>query len=150
MIMSIVTLVLGWLLKAFPSLGQIVVDYHAKSLDAANDAERIKTEQVKATLDAEAEQRRQDAAIIIAEQGNWLSRSIRPLFAFCPMIYCAKYFIFDKVCGGFAHVLNWQFGWSIPQSIFQTDPLSPDMTMVMMTIIVSYFGAHVATQFTKR
>ena len=88
--------------------------YQAK-LDAKNDHERIEAEKQIAILEAKQ-------AVLIAEQGNWVTRWIRPAFALPFIIYDAKIVIWDKV-------LEWG----------TTDPLSVEFWQLQMIVFGAYF-----------
>jgi hypothetical protein len=64
--------------------------------------------------------------ILIAEQGNWLTRSVRPLLAMPVIIIVWKLLVWDKALG------QWTNG--------TTDRLDDHMWWVITTIIVAYMG----------
>ncbi len=94
--------------------GDLRKAYEAR-LAAQNDAERITAEQNIAQLEARQ-------AVLIAEQGRWLTAWIRPGIAAPFVVYLWKLVIWDKV-----------LGWGA------TDDLSPALWQVMMVIIGAYF-----------
>lgn len=72
-------------------------------------------------------------AILLAEQGHWSTRLIRPAFAFPFVIYINKLVLWDKV-----------LGWG------RTDPLGADLTQIMLLIIAAYFVDTAVQRFTGR
>jgi hypothetical protein len=112
----VIATILSWL--AGRGLGTIAEElgraYRAR-LDATNDAERIAAERDIAQL--EARQR-----VLIAEQGNWLTRWIRPAFALPFVIYNFKILVWDKT-----------LEWGV------TDPLSSEFWQLQMIVFGAYF-----------
>jgi hypothetical protein len=79
---------------------------------------------LEAEVAAEVAARAEATKVLIAEQGSWLTRCIRPLFALPFIIFAFKVIVWDKVLG-----------------LGVTDALDPKMWGVFQTIIISYFGA---------
>lgn len=75
-------------------------------------------------IDADIAARSEATKLLIAEQGNWVTRCIRPLFALPFIIFSFKVVVWDKVLG-----------------LGITDKLDPNLWGVFQTIIISYFGA---------
>ena len=107
---------LGILGKIFGSgiAGKIADAYQAK-LNAANDKERLAADERIAFLEAQER-------ILIAEQGSWMTRWIRPAFALPFVIYNLKIVVWDKV-----------LGWGT------TDALSPEFWQLQMVVFGCYF-----------
>ena len=61
-------------------------------LAAQNDRDRIEAEQTIATLEARQ-------AVLIAEQGSWMTRWIRPALALPVVVFWWKVIIWDTVLG---------------------------------------------------
>jgi hypothetical protein len=93
---------------------QLRAAYELK-LKAQTDQEKLAAEQRIAELQAQQ-------SILIAEQGNWATRWIRPAFALPFVIYNAKVVVWDKVLG-----------------LGVTDPLSADFAQMQMIMIGAYF-----------
>lgn len=89
---------------------------HARKLAAANDSERVAADIEIAHLEAKQ-------AILIAEQGHWMTRWIRPVIALAFAIYIWKVLVWDKVFG-----------------LGATDPLSDIFEYMMWTVLGAYFG----------
>lgn len=88
--------------------------YQAK-LTAQNDHERIAAE-----LDIKQLEARQ--AVLIAEQGNWVTRWIRPAIALPVVIFLWKVLVYDLVLG-----------------LGATDNPSQNVWYVIMTVLGAYF-----------
>lgn len=95
---------------------QLNAAYQAK-LSAKNETERLQADMDIAQLSARQ-------AVLIAEQGSWMTRWIRPAFAAPFVIYDAKIILWDKV-----------LGWG------STDPLSPEFWQLQMIVFGAFFLA---------
>lgn len=71
-----------------------------------------------------------NASVLIAEQGNWFTRMMRPLGALPFWIFLWKVVVWDKVLG------DWTHG--------TTDPLDPMMWNVFMSVVIAYYGGRSA------
>lgn len=100
---------------AISSIGKQLNDAYQAKLIAQNNDARIDADKRIATLHAQQ-------AILIAEQGNWLTRWIRPAFAAPFVIYDAKIILWDKVLG-----------------LGTTDALSPEFWQLQMIVFGAYF-----------
>ena len=112
-----------------------------QKLDAAGSHEAREAELAIKALELDKREAELNASVVIAEQGNIITRSVRPLFA-APFIWFTwKVVVWDKI-----------LGWGV------TDPLDPKMWGVFMAIVVAYFGGRsaervastVASVFEKR
>lgn len=97
--------------------------YKAK-LQATNTQDAMALDLLKKEVEGDIAARNEATKLLIAEQGHWFTRSIRPLFALPFIIFAFKVIVWDKVLG-----------------LGITDALDPKMWSVFQTIIVSYFGA---------
>ena len=88
---------------------------------------------LEAEIAAESAARVQATNLLIAEQGNWLTRSIRPLFAMPFIIYLWYIIVFNKVLG----IGVVEHG------------IDENMWSVFQTIIISYFGATAVERVSK-
>lgn len=100
--------------------------YEAK-LAAVNTADSKATEVAISALREDNEARRIEVDLIKAEQGSFVTRMIRPLFALPFIIFLWKIVVWDKV-----------LGWG------RTDPIDPNMWSVFMLVIGAYFGGRSA------
>lgn len=107
---------LSWLAgSGIRAIGEQLNRAYAMKLNAKNDAERIEADKQIATLSARQ-------AVLVAEQGSWMTRWIRPAFAAPFVIYDFKIVVWDKV-----------LGWGV------TDRLSPEFWQLQMIVFGAYF-----------
>ena len=97
---------------------------YTTTLKSINTEDKMALDLLKTEVNADIAARAEATKLLIAEQGNWLTRCIRPLFALPFIIFAFKVVVYDKV-----------LGWGT------TDALDANMWTVFNTIIVSYFGA---------
>lgn len=118
---------LGWLgsLITGPLISAALGAYQ-KKLDAGNTSERIAADIAMRELAVEQRERELAASVVVAEQGNWFTRSVRPLWALPFVIYTWKLVVWDKVLG------PWTNG--------TTDALSGGMETLIVTVAAAYFG----------
>lgn len=103
-----------------------IAETAAKAYAAKQDA-GVKRDAIDADLAAKAaaisvQEAELNARIVIAEQGNWLTRMARPAIAFPFIVYLWKVILWDKVLG-----------------LGVTDALGNQLAAIMATIIGSYF-----------
>lgn len=115
---------LGWLgnLLGGPFAKAAVDAYRAK-LDVESSADAHTADLVARELAVETREAELSQQLVVAEQGNWLARLVRPLFALPFVVYTWKIVVWDKV-----------LAWG------STDPLGADMASLMTTIVAAYFG----------
>src|SRR5205085_481617 len=98
----------GWLtnLISVPIIGAIlkpVLDAlltgQKQKLDAAGSHEAVVADLAKRQLDLDKREAEVNAAIIIAEQGNWFTRSVRPALGWIVILLLAKILLYDKALG---------------------------------------------------
>jgi hypothetical protein len=94
--------------------GDLKEAYKAR-LEAQNDKERLLADERIAVLEARK-------TSILAAQSNPVERFVRPAFAFPFVIYLWKLILWDKVL-----------------ELGATDPLSPELSYVMLLILGGYF-----------
>jgi hypothetical protein len=106
------TKLLSWLLGGgLSAIGAQLNTAYKNKLDAKNDGERIEAEKQIAQLEARQ-------AVLIAEQGNWATRWIRPAFALPFILYNFKIIVYDKMLGwGVTDALSEQF-WQLQMIVF--------------------------------
>lgn len=121
--MALVWKLLTWALS-FASSGTVgrVLDTLDKKTDAQTERERTHAEVTKEVIRAEVEAQKAGRDILIAEQGRWYTAIIRPLFALPFVIYIWKLVVWDKVL-----------------SLGVTDPLSAQLSDIMLTVIGAFF-----------
>lgn len=103
-----------------------ILEARRDAQNAKNDHARIEAEKTIATLEAQQN-------ILIAEQGSWMTRAIRPLFAAPFIVYNFKIIVWDKVLG-----------------LGTTDGLSVQMIELEMLVFGAYFLARPFEKWAKR
>ena len=115
-----------------------------QKLDAAGSHEARVTELALKAQELDAKEADVNAKVIIAEQGNWFTRSVRPALGFAVVVLVWKLIVYDKALG------QWTGG--------HTDMLDKDLWNVVMVIIGAYMGGRsaekvattIASAFGKR
>lgn len=98
-----------------------------QKLDAAGSHEARTVELANKAIDLDRREAELNADVVKAEQGNWVTRSVRPAFATPFILFTWKVVVYDKI-----------LGWGV------TDPLDPRMWGVFMAIVIAYFGGRSA------
>ena len=113
---------LAFLVSLVNPLGKIaesIVVAKTKALDAKTEQDRIEADVLVNQLEARQ-------SVLIAEQGSWMTRWIRPAFALPFLIYNFKVVVWDKVLGlGITDDLSasyWQLQMIIFGAYFLTRP----------------------------
>jgi hypothetical protein len=123
----VIASILGWLtsggIKAIG--GELRAAYEAR-LRAQNDHEKLEAEKEIARLEAQQ-------AILLAEQGRWLTAWVRPAIALPFVLYLWKLIVYDKV-----------LGWGA------TDDLSPQLWQMMTVVVTAYFLARPIEKVFRR
>jgi len=124
-------MILGWLgnLLGGPFAKAAVDAYRAK-LTAENTTEKTVADLAAREMSLDQREAEVNAQVVIAEQGNWVTRSVRPLFALPFILFTWKVVVWDKLLHA------WTNG--------STDPLDPRLWGVFMAIVVAYFGGRSA------
>lgn len=99
-----------------------VLTHLEKRADTETERERIRTQVTIEEVKAELARRNAQRDVLIAEQGNWITRWVRPMWALPFVVYTYKIVIWDKI---------WPGG--------VTDPLDERMWGLMMTVAGAYF-----------
>ena len=115
-----------------PIIGGLLTAQKQK-LDAVGSHEAVVADLAKREMDVEAQERELQAKMVIAEQGNIITRSVRPLMAAPFILFMWKVIVWDKV-----------LGWGT------TDPLDPKMWGVFMAVVVAYMGGRVIETGTSK
>jgi len=116
----------GFLLGLIDPVSRIVgkiADAKVELAKAETDAARIAAQERVDTLVA-----RRD--VLVAESGSRINAFMRAGFAFGPLVYLTKIFVFDKVLGSF-------LGYT--HNVFETDPLDGNLWKVVVAAIGFYF-----------
>lgn len=106
----------SWLIGGgIASIGEQLNKAYQTKLTAQTDQAKMEADQNIAQLEAQR-------AILLAEQGSWETRWIRPAFALPFVVYNAKLILWDKVL-----------------AMGTTDALSPDLIKMQTLVIGAYF-----------
>lgn len=120
-----------------PIVNAALKAYQSK-LDAAGSTEARKVELAREAMALDRREAELNNALLIAEQGNWFTRSIRPLLALPVVILLFKVLVYDKALG------EWTGG--------RTDALDPNLWGVVMAVVIAYMGGRslekIATKVT--
>jgi hypothetical protein len=123
-VFALLSLVLGWLGSALPSLGKTAVEAYNAKLTSQNTTERIAADLAARELAVQQAETIAQNQLKIAEIGHWYEPA--HLFAYIMVIYFGKIVLYDKV---FAH---WTGG--------STDPLTGDAATWAGMIFAFYLG----------
>ena len=115
-----------------PIVGGLLTAQKQK-LDAVGSHEAVVADLAKRAFDLDQKEAEVNASVVIAEQGNWITRSVRPLFALPFIVFCWKVVVWDKVLG-----------------LGTTDPLDPKMWGVFMAVVVAYMGGRSAERVADK
>ena len=126
----------GWLASLItgPLINAAIGAYKAK-LAAGNTTEKIAADLATQQLSVDRREAELNASVVVAEQGNWLTRSVRPLFAIPFILFTWKVILWDKMLGSWTHGT--------------TDPLDPKMWGVFMLVVGAYFGGRTIEKATN-
>lgn len=104
-----------------------------QKLDAVGSHEAVTVDLAKRSFELDQKEAEVNASVVIAEQGNWVTRSVRPMFALPFIIFCWKVVVWDKVLG-----------------LGTTDPLDPKMWGVFMAVVIAYMGGRSAERVADK
>src|SRR5882672_6308238 len=90
------TLILSFL--GGPLINGILQAYRDR-LKSINTQDHMALDMLQKEVDAEIAARAEATKLLIAEQGSWITRCIRPLFALPFIIFAFKVVVYDKVFG---------------------------------------------------
>jgi hypothetical protein len=114
--MGILTKIGGWLIGGgIASIGEQLNKAYQAKLAAQTDQAKMQADMDIAQLEARQ-------AVLIAEQGSWLTSWIRPAFALPFVLFNAKVIVWDKM-----------LGWGA------TDNLTPEFYQMEMMVMGAYF-----------
>lgn len=107
-----------------------------QKLDAAGSHEARVAEIAKEQFSLDKREAEVQAQIVIAEQGNWVTRSIRPLLGLAAAILTWKILVWDLAFG------QWTQG--------RTDMMSTQAFWLLTTIIIAYMGGRSAEKIAEK
>ena len=127
---------LSWLaakLLAAPVIGAILgpiinglLTAQKQKLDAVGSHEAVAADLAKKSFELDQREAEVNSNVVIAEQGNWVTRSIRPLLALPVIILMWKLLVWDKALG------QWTGG--------STESLSVQIWWYCTTVTIAYMG----------
>ncbi len=122
--MVIFTSILTWLgnLLGGPFAKAAIDAYRAK-LSAENTSQKVAADLAARELAVEQREHEVNVQLLVAEQGNWVTRWVRPIWAAPFVIYTWKIVVFDKVL-----------------ALGATDPLTDFSANLAITVAAAYFG----------
>src|SRR6186713_1925370 len=88
--------VIGAILQ--PIIGGLLTAQKQK-LDAVGSHEAVAADLAKRSLDLDMKEAEVNASTVVAEQGNWVTRSIRSLLALPVIVLMWKLLVWDKALG---------------------------------------------------
>jgi len=104
-----------------------------QKLDAVGSHEAVVADMAQREMALEGQERELQAKMVVAEQGNLITRSVRPMMALPFIIFIWKVIVWDKVLG-----------------LGTTDALDPKMWGVFMAVVVAYMGGRVIETGTSK
>jgi hypothetical protein len=125
--------VIGAILQ--PIIGGLLTAQKQK-LDAVGSHEARVAELASQQFALDKKEAEVQGQIIIAEQGNWVTRSIRPLLGFAAAVLTWKILVWDLALG------EWTQG--------RTDRLSPQAFWLLTTIVIAYMGGRSAEKIADK
>lgn len=137
---------LAWIgakLLAAPVIGAILgpiinglLTAQKQKLDAVGSHEARVVELAAQSYQLDKREAEVNASIVIAEQGHWVTRSIRPLFGLAAVIITWKILVWDLALG------QWTNG--------STDKLSEQALWLLTTIVIAYMGGRSAEKIAEK
>jgi hypothetical protein len=130
-----------WLAKlliggALSPLINAALGWQKQKLEAAGSHEARVAEITQRELSLDQREAEVNASVLIAEQGNWVTRSIRPIFGLAAAILTWKLLVWDLALG------QWTDG--------STDKLSPQAYWLLTTIVIAYMGGRSAEKVADK
>lgn len=119
----IATPIIGTILKA---VFGFVLNYQKQKLDAQGAHEVQVATLAAKSIELDRREAEVNADVVIAEQGNWFTRWVRPMLALPVVVLMWKLLIWDKALG------QWTNG--------STDALSDQIWWYCTTVVIAYFG----------
>jgi hypothetical protein len=125
--------VIGAILQ--PIIGGLLTAQKQK-LDAVGSHEAVAADLAKRSFDLDMKEAEVNASTVVAEQGNWVTRSIRPLLALPVIVLMWKLLVWDKALG------QWTAG--------TTDSLSDQIWWYCTTVTIAYMGGRSAEKVAEK
>lgn len=135
--MVIFTYILGWAGKLLGGpFAKAAVDAYKAKLDAEGSHDARVAELAAKQLDLDKREAEVQGQIVIAEQGHWVTRSIRPILGLAAGILTWKILVWDLALG------EWTHG--------STDKLSSQAFWLLTTIVIAYMGGRSAETIASK
>lgn len=116
--------ILSWLGSLIGGpFAKAAVDAYKAKLDATNNHDARTADLVARELAVEQREAELATQLLVVEQGNWMTRWVRPAWALPFIVFTFKVVVYDKVLG-----------------LGSTPALDPAMWNVFMLIVGAYFG----------
>lgn len=135
-----------WLLDrlvSIPFIGPVlkavfgfVLQWQKQKLDAQGSHEAQVASLAAKQLELDQKEAEVQGQIVLAEQGNWFTRSVRPLYGWAAGILIWKILVWDLAFG------QWTHG--------STDKLSPQAFWLLTTIVIAYMGGRSAEKIADK
>lgn len=125
--------IIGTLLQ---SIGSTVLSWQKQKLDAEGTAQQHIDNIAQRSIELDRREAELNAAVVVAEQGNWVTRLVRPALALPVIVLMAKLIIWDKALG------QWTAG--------STDALDPHLWSYINTVVISYMGGRSAEKIAAK
>lgn len=126
--MGFLGVIANWFLGGgLSAIGKIAVDLYSKKVDATNNADKL-------LADLTAREMEVNAKLVIAEQGNWMTRWVRPAWTAPFVLWTWKAVVWDKL---------------IMAGTSATAPLDGTLGWLCVTIATAYFGGRTVEKVTQ-
>lgn len=125
--------VLGTLLT---NISNIVLGWQKQKIVAEGTLEEHEDRLAQRSLALDQREAELNTALLIKEQGNWVTRWVRPALAVPVIVIIAKLLIWDKALGDYTHG--------------HTDPLDVHMWSYINTVVISYMGGRSAEKVADK
>lgn len=94
----------GWFIKlilggGLAGVGKIAVDLYSKKLDAEGSTQNVVADVTKREIALAEKEVEINGRLLVAEQGNWMTRWVRPMWAAPYVIFTWKIVVWDLVLG---------------------------------------------------
>lgn len=100
--------------------------------------EQTKSNKELKEIDGEVQVKLAQKDVLVAEAGNRINGALRAALALGPVLYVFKYYAVDKFLGSIVGCSGIGAGAIPGCKIFATDPLNPEMTVVLSAVIGFY------------
>lgn len=107
-----------------------------QKLDAVGSHEAVAADLAKKSFELDQREAEVNADVVKSEQGNWVTRSIRPLLALPVIVLMWKLLVWDKALG------QWTNG--------STDSLSDQIWWYCTTVTIAYMGGRTAEKIADK